>query len=1645
MKRTQWLSSIKQSLIVKKSRKSRRRFRSQSPTFEKLEHRNLLATVAFDSATGSLIFNSDAGQQDDVTVESLSATSIQIQVANGDSIAIPQNLLVSPAFQLSTAATTNDTLTIDTSTAPISVLTFALGDLDDTLTAINLTSGQSLLVFGGTGDDTVTGGSGDDTIIGGDGADNLTGGAGDDFIVGGLGNDTLFGGLGDDTLDGSAGTDLPDAPVIPVNDLVTVKTLTSGDDTPNVGDTVTFQIEVTNNGPSNSTSVSLVDLLPAGLTPTINNGIASVGTYEGNETGFWDIGDLASGASAILTLEGTVDIGQSGSTITNVTTPAAAAGEIDPTTEGDDLAESILVNEEVDLITTLTGGGTFSDLEAINLVVTVFNNGPDTATNVTQTALLPPELIGIEGTGATSVGTYDSVTGLWDIGDLAVGESATLTLVGISSSQFDVGDGTTFDVTVSAATGDQVDPDITSDDLSQTIDIEGTQLVIVDFFADLITVNTLTSGDSTPDVGDTVTFQIVVTNNFSDFGGTRFILTDLLPAGLSPTANNGSVTTGTYDPLTGEWEGFLADGASATLILEGIVDSDQAGNTITNTTTAAVPDEIDPTTDGDVLTASINIEETFFPTIIDLVTTVSLDSGSLTPNVNDTLVFSVVITNAGGGPGADVIGSITGNIPSGLTPTGNNTVPAGTTYDPSTQVWDYGSLLQGDSVTLLLEVMVDSDQSGNPLTYSTTAADDADADTSTDDLVETIVVNTLSEADLVTTLTGGGTFLDADTISVVVTVFNNGPGTATNVTQNAFLPSELSPLATNGTTSVGTYDDTTGLWSIGDLASGASAILTLVGVSASQFDIGFGTTFDAMISEATGDQVDPDITTDILTQTININGTINNPQPGEAGLAKSANVAFTNNPDGTRDIDVILSVENVGPQGLANFALFDDFAGLLDPATLLPVFATPPAIVNSSATMDPVINSAFFTDPSASIISDGFLTFGESFQVTYTLRVAPAQLTPSFTNNALVEADDGFGVVSDASDNGLNPNTNNGSGGFDDPTPFSLPTGPGARSIEFDGNDTIFGGEGKDTILGGTGDDILDGGDGDDSIFAESGEDTVDAGDGNDELFGGDGADTLNGGLGDDLIFGASNPLLLEVDDGASDTLNGDGGNDTLLGGAGDDVLNGGDGDDQLGGVSGIIPTPTGEFTVSEAGDDIFNGGDGDDFLGGGAGNDTLNGGEGDDVIDGDSGDDQIFGGLGSDTLSGADGVDVINGGEGDDDIHGGQDDDELIGGLGNDTLDGGFGNDEVLGGAGDDTLIGDGSRGRFIISNTEPVDGTVYAVSVLPTGTALPATIGELRGPLQIVGPGDTITTGPLEAEAFDIIVVDALVFYDLDSLERDTLITSITPGVIVTTTGVQITPQANTVLEIVAGGTATFESVIASELSDGDDTLSAGAGNDVIDANGGDDTVNGGGGDDLAFGGDGNDTLVGADGDDTLEGEQGNDAILGGSGDDTLNGGDGDDFLAGALGQDSINGGAGEDINSFQGVTPGIIATISGDGSGTAETVGLAGEDETFVNIEILSGSETDDILTVVGSLDAVIRGLGGDDVIQGSVGSDRLAGNDGNDTIRGGGGDDFVFGNAGNDILNGGAGDDQISGNAGDDFLIGLTGIDTIITPT
>lgn len=79
----------------------------------------------------------------------------------------------------------------------------------------------------------------------------------------------------------------------------------ASDTNPENGDQITYTITVTNDGPSEADNVQAYDLLPSGL--IFESATASQGAFD-QTSGYWTIGTLASGASAILGITVTVDI-----------------------------------------------------------------------------------------------------------------------------------------------------------------------------------------------------------------------------------------------------------------------------------------------------------------------------------------------------------------------------------------------------------------------------------------------------------------------------------------------------------------------------------------------------------------------------------------------------------------------------------------------------------------------------------------------------------------------------------------------------------------------------------------------------------------------------------------------------------------------------------------------------------------------------------------------------------------------------------------------------------------------------------------------------------------------------------------------------------------------------------------------------------------------------------------------------------------------------------------------------------------------------------------------------------------------------------------------------------------------------------------
>ncbi len=197
----------------------------------------------------------------------------------------------------------------------------------------------------------------------------------------------------------------------------------------------------------------------------------------------------------------------------------------------------------------------------------------------------------------------------------------------------------------------------------------------------------------------------------------------------------------------------------------------------------------------------------------------------------------------------------------------------------------------------------------------------------------------------------------------------------------------------------------------------------------------------------------------------------------------------------------------------------------------------------------------------------------------------------------------------------------------------------------------------------------------------------------------------------------------------------------------------------------------------------------------------------------------------------------------------------------------------------------------------------------------------------------------------------------------------------------------------------------------------------------------LDGGEGHDLLIGGDGIDILRGGAGNDTLIGGRGNDIALGEEGRDLFiwNNGDGSDLLEGGSQDDTIqvNGadGAGDDFSidpngqrvRFQRNNLGLFQLDIGT-TESLDVNGLGGDD-------VIAGS-----VGLSGLIDLDLDGGDDNDLLIGGDGVDVLRGGDGNDTMIGGRGNDIALGESGNDLMvwNDGDGSDLLEGGADEDVV-------------
>src|SRR5207302_272489 len=206
-------------------------------------------------------------------------------------------------------------------------------------------------------------------------------------------------------------------------DLAVLKTVSNA--SPNVGDTITFTITLSDNGPNSATNVQATDTLPAGLSFVSAN--PSQGAYN-NTTGLWTVGTVTTAASQTLQILAKV---VSPSAQTN-TAAISRADQFDPNLNNNS-ASATETPQQADLaVTKAVNNSTPNVGDSITFTVTLADNGPNSATSVQVTDLLPAGLTFVSAT--PSQGSYVSGTGVWTVGTVTTTTSQSLQILATVTS-----------------------------------------------------------------------------------------------------------------------------------------------------------------------------------------------------------------------------------------------------------------------------------------------------------------------------------------------------------------------------------------------------------------------------------------------------------------------------------------------------------------------------------------------------------------------------------------------------------------------------------------------------------------------------------------------------------------------------------------------------------------------------------------------------------------------------------------------------------------------------------------------------------------------------------------------------------------------------------------------------------------------------------------------------------------------------------------------------------------------------------------------------------------------------------------------------------------------------------------------------------
>jgi uncharacterized repeat protein (TIGR01451 family) len=490
--------------------------------------------------------------------------------------------------------------------------------------------------------------------------------------------------------------------ITPASDLSIVKT---GSTNVNAGGSVSYNLVITNNGPSAANGATVSDPAVANFTATSVFCSSSSGgaacpvspTVATLQAGTLAIPTLPSGGSITLTLTGTAG---GGGIITNIATITPPVGTIDPTPNNNTSTASTNITPQSDLQIVKTGPPTFASNGSVSYTLVITNNGPSAANNATVS---DPAVANFTASGVTcgtatggAVCPASPTLAALQAGTLAIptlpsGGSVTLTLTGTAGT----GSTITNVATVTPPAG-VIDPTLGNN--TSTVITGGSS-------TDLAVVKT---GPITVNANGSVTYTIIITNNGPLAANNTTVSDPSVVNFTATTLTCGTATGGAVCPVSPTIAALqsgtltiptLPSGGSLVLTLTGTAGTT---GTIANTVTVTPPAGVtDPSPGNNVSTANTTINP-----VADLQI---IKTGPATFTPGGSVTYTLVITNNGpsAANGATVSDPVVANFTAAILTCGTATGGAVCPTNPTLAALQAGTLAiptlpSGGSLTLTL-------------------------------------------------------------------------------------------------------------------------------------------------------------------------------------------------------------------------------------------------------------------------------------------------------------------------------------------------------------------------------------------------------------------------------------------------------------------------------------------------------------------------------------------------------------------------------------------------------------------------------------------------------------------------------------------------------------------------------------------------------------------------------------------------------------------------------------------------------------------------------------------------------------------------------------------------------------------------------